>query len=416
MQSLIILGRQPELGLAELESLYGADKVRPIAGLAAILDVDPCLLAFNRLGGAVKFAKVLTTLSTNSLEAIGATLVKSVPEHSQAMPPGKMHLGISAYGFNLAPKHVQQLGLKLKKAIRITGRSVRVAANKEAALSSAQVIHGHLCGSNGWELLIIKDGAHSVIAQTIAVQDIDAYSRRDRNRPARDTKVGMLPPKLAQIIINLSAGLLPPEATASVCDTLPGQEPSKAQFKNQLLLDPFCGSGVILQEAAIMGYDSMGSDINQRMVEYTQTNLDWLRSWEKSALLLDAKTTVMEGDATKFKWPSQPKLIASETNLGRPFSSFPTATQLETVRSECNQIVKAFLHNLGGQINSGTRLCLALPAWQTTSGRLIHLPLLDYIEVIGYNRVSFKHSRDEQLIYSRPGQIVARELLVLSKV
>ncbi len=416
MQSLIILGRQPELGLAELESLYGAAKVRPIANVAAIVDVDPCLLAFNRLGGAVKFGKVLTTLETNSLDAISNFLVKAAPEHSQAMPPGKMHLGISAYGYNLAPKHVQQLGLKLKRAIRVTGRSVRVAANKEAALSSAQVIHGQLSGSNGWELLLIKDGASSVIGQTIAVQDIDAYSHRDRNRPARDAKVGMLPPKLAQIIINLSAGLLPPEVTASNCDVATGVEPPKTHFKDQLLLDPFCGSGVILQEAAIMGYDCMGSDISPRMIEYSQTNLEWLRSWTKSPLQPEVQTTMIQGDATSFKWPDQPTLIAAETNLGRPFSSIPTAKQLDSVKLECDQIVRSFLHNLGKQIKSGTRLCLAIPAWQTAGGHLVHLPLLDSIEVIGYNRVSFHHSRDEQLIYSRPGQIVARELLVLSKV
>ena len=51
MQSLLVLGRQPELGIAELESIYGAAKLKPIGGKAVIVDVDPCLLAFDRLGG-----------------------------------------------------------------------------------------------------------------------------------------------------------------------------------------------------------------------------------------------------------------------------------------------------------------------------------------------------------------------------
>ena len=50
MQSLLILGRQPSLGLAELESLYGASALTTVGNQAVIVDVDPCLLAFDRLG------------------------------------------------------------------------------------------------------------------------------------------------------------------------------------------------------------------------------------------------------------------------------------------------------------------------------------------------------------------------------
>jgi hypothetical protein len=416
MNSLIILGRQPALGLAELESLYGPDKLLPIGDTAVIVDVDPCLLAFDRLGGAVKFARVLTELNTVSWDEIGNFLVKSSPEHSKNMAPGKMHLGISVYGFYQTPKQVQQLGLKLKRAIHATGRSVRVAPNHEISLSSAQVIHGHLCGPNGWELLLINAGEQTVIAQTIKVQDIEAYTRRDRNRPARDAKVGMLPPKLAQIIINLSSGLLPAEAMLSVCDIPPDQPLPKLHFNQALLLDPFCGSGVILQEAAIMGYDCLGSDVDQRMVDYAKTNIQWLRKLPKSPLLDEVSTEILLADATNYRWPRKPTLIASETDLGPPFGAFPSKTQLEAARNSCDRIVRGFLTNISKQIDSGTRICLALPAWQVSQTKLAHLPLLDSIEVIGYNRVSFRHSRDEQLIYKRPGQIVARELLVLSKI
>ena len=48
----------------------------------------------------------------------------------------------------------------------------------------------------------------------------------------------MLPPKLAQIIVSLSG-------------TQPGQT----------VLDPFCGTGVVLQEALIMGAIVYGFDL-----------------------------------------------------------------------------------------------------------------------------------------------------------
>jgi len=41
------------------------------------------------------------------------------------------------------------------------------------------------------------------IAHTIGVQDIDAYTHRDIGRE-RSMTVGMMPPKLAQIMLNLA--------------------------------------------------------------------------------------------------------------------------------------------------------------------------------------------------------------------
>ena len=55
-RSLSILGRQPALGLAELESLYGAKHVRPVGNVAAAIDVDTLDMDFARLGGSIKLA------------------------------------------------------------------------------------------------------------------------------------------------------------------------------------------------------------------------------------------------------------------------------------------------------------------------------------------------------------------------
>jgi hypothetical protein len=44
---------------------------------------------------------------------------------------------------------------------------------------------------------------------------------------------------------------------------------------------------------------------------------------------------------------------------------------------------------------------------------LRHLPLIDQISDLGYNRVSFEHAEPEDLIYYRSDQVVARELLVI---
>lgn len=434
MQSLLILGRLPALGIAELESLYGSDKLQPVGEQAVIVDVDPCLLAFDRLGGSVKFCKVLTTLDTVSWKEIEKFLVQVSPGHSERMPAGKMTLGLSLYGFKESLKQIEATGLTLKKAIRQTGRSVRLVPNNATELSSAQVYHNKLTSPTGWELIFVKDGTRTVVAQTVKVQDIDAYTLRDRGRPKRDARVGMLPPKLAQTIINLAVGKLEETELKNICD-IPANAVTPVPALDKTGLDPFCGTGVVLQEAMLMGYRAYGTDLDERMVRYSRDNVNWLQ--EKYNFGNEWHLEI--GDATSYEWSSIVDFVASETYLGRPFTSLPSPEVLAQTVADCNLIIKKFLQNIHGQIEPGTRLCLAVPAWnlqpknneprtanraaapQTANFKLQtsnfrHLPLVDQIQEIGYNRVRFEHVRDDQLLYYREDQIVARELLVLTRV
>lgn len=410
MQSLLVLGRQPELGIAELESIYGKERIRKVGHKSVIVDVDPCLLAFDRLGGSVKFAKVLLELDTNTWKDAEKFLIKASPEHSKTMPEGKMLLGLSAIGFNVSTRQIEATGLSIKKVVRKTGRPVRLIPNKEPELNAAQIIHNKLLGPNGWELLIIKAGPKTIIAQTVKVQDIDGYTARDRERPKRDTKVGMLPPKLAQIIINLAVGNIPDDKLSDICE-IPADQEIPAPNLGQTILDPFCGTGVILQEALLMGYGIYGSDKEQRMVDYSESNISWLHNFYSTASLGEKFETA---DATSHQWTPGFDYIASELYLGRPFSAKPDAEILARNISDTNLIIKRFLQNLAPQLTSGARICLAVPAWQVSPGNFKHLPLIDQISDLGYNHISFEQPGTKDLIYFREGQIVARELIVLS--
>ncbi len=406
MQSLLILGRQPVLGIAEVESLYGGGKIRPVGDHAVVVDVDPCLLAFDRLGGAMKFCKILTTLDTIQWKAIEKFLIVAAPKQSATMPEGKMTLGLSAIGIETNIRQLEATGLTMKKMIRKTGRPVRLVPNKELELGIPQVLHNKLTGDHGWELIFVRDGQQTIVAQTVKIQDIESYTRRDRERPRRDAKVGMLPPKLAQIITNLAAGLIPESALSNICD-IPAGEMIPKKILGQTILDPFCGTGVLLQEASLMGYDVYGTDLEPRMIEYTKANLEWLD--ESLAPRLEV------GDATNHVWPAPVDIVACETYLGLAFTERPSPESLAQTVGDCNLIIKKFLKNLHAQIQPGTRLCIALPAWQTHPHSFKHLPLLDSLEAMGYNRISFEHAKDEQLIYYRADQIVARQLIVITR-
>lgn len=391
MQTLIIHGRQPALGRAELESLYGAKKIRPVGDKATVLDLEPVEVDFSRLGGMVKFCKVLTDLDTTDWKKVEKFLIQTTPQHFQYLPLGKLKIGLSAYGVDANPKQIQATALKLKKAGKEAGRSIRIIPNKAEALNSATVLYNKLTQKLGWELVFVRDGNKIIVAQSIAVQDIDKYAARDQDRPYRDTRVGMLPPKLAQIIINLAK---PPN--------------------NGIILDPFCGTGVILQEALLMGYGFVGSDLEKRMAEYSEGNINWLYSQYQSRLAGPICAHVMKADATSEQWDHRFDTIASETYLGRPFSALPDLSTLKETIGNTAMINRQFLQNIASQTKPGFRICIAVPAW-SVEGRFERLPTLEKLDKLGYNRVSFVHAGDEELIYHRPGQIVARELVVLER-
>lgn len=390
-KSVFILGRLPAIGRAELESVLGADALQPLGDFAVGSNLPASDVAFARLGSAVKMGEILGTIAANDWRTVQKEAIALATARAQDLSEGKLQVGLSAYGLRVAPRQLMAGGLELKKALRSHGYSVRLVPNQEAALSSAQVLHNHLAGERGMELLLVCHGAHVVVARTVAVQDITAYARRDQGRPKRDAFVGMLPPKLAQTIVNLAAGPLPPT-------------------ENTSLLDPFCGTGVILQEALLMGYAAYGTDLEPRMIDYTRQNLDWLTEYSSSR---PSNPVLEAGDATKHRWQHPFSVVASETYLGRPLSNWPAPEKLREIIGTCNVIIEHFLQNMAAQTPAGTRLCLAVPAWRAPNGQLHHLSTLDRLGDLGYNRISFSGVAAQDLVYYRPDQLVARELLVI---
>lgn len=389
-KSLCILGRQPQLGVAELESLFGYRKVKPIGQTGAEVDLDPMEIDFSRLGGTMKLARILTRVNDHDWPNLERYLVEQIPRHLDHVPQGKFTLGLSVYGMDVSTAIINRSLMKIKKAARdTTGRPIRVVPNKLPALNSAQVLHNKLTSLEAWELILMRDGTQTILAQTVAMQDIKAYGERDQARPKRDSRVGMLPPKLAQIIINL--------ANPATGDTI---------------VDPFCGTGVILQEALLMGYDVVGTDLEERMVTYARENIDWLRALRPQ---INNRSLIELGDATSFTWPTPIGVVASETYLGRPLAALPSGTELQLIINDVNTILSKFLKNLASQLNLGAKVALAIPAWRSGAS-FINLPLLAKLTDMGYTLTQFQHVSDTDLIYWREGQIVGRRLLVLTKI
>jgi SAM-dependent methyltransferase len=407
MSTICILGRQPELGLVELESLFGSGQVKHLGDAAALVEHEGDF-PFDRLGGTVKAAKLLTRLDTTDWLKLESHIIEQLPSHLQHVPEGKLKIGLSLYGIPISVGKLNASGLNIKKAIKTLGRSVRIVPNKQPELNTAQVLHNQLTGPNGWELLFIREGNSTVIAQTIRVQDIEAYAARDQVRPKRDSRVGMLPPKLAQIIINLATGQIVNDEWRMVNNDKTNKPSFTIHSSPFTILDPFCGTGVVLQEALLIGYNVYGTDLEPRMVEYTRANLDWLN-------ITSLQRRTEQGDATTHQWEQPFSVVAAETYLGRPFSAEPKPEVLREVMQDVDTIHRKFLKNVARQTSAGFRMCIAVPAWKSRNG-FQHLKMLDSIKELGYNRLSFVHAGGKELIYHREGQFVGRELVVLERI
>jgi len=385
-----VLGRQPLLGLAELERVFGGQNVKSPAKLIALINTES--FDIQQIGGSLKAGKVVLETPTSDWHILSQKIIQYyINELSSS--EGKVTLGLSAYGFNIGPRDVQKIGIILKQKLKSSGVSIRIIPNQDTSLSTATSHHNKLgLSGNKIELLIAKtDTGGAIVAESTGAQNITAYAKRDQQRPKRDAFVGMLPPKLAQIMINLAM--------------------SQVSSKGLRVLDPFCGTGVILQESALKGYKVYGTDLVEKMVDFSRQNLKWLS--ETHRVDVDAELSV--GDAMTTHWNAPIDAVVSETYLGQPFSAPPSPSKLEEVKKNCNHIITEFLSNLESQIDPGTPVCIAVPAWLSTNGDFTHLPFIEKVGQLGFRRHEFTNVSQNNLLYYREDQVVARELLVLIK-
>jgi len=376
MTFLLVLGRKPKISLAELEAIFSSNNVKQIAPNLAIVTTHS--IPLERLGGTIKAAQILDA---------------PIQDYLAKLPAGKITLGISDYSNHANPRKTWELALKYKNTLRRHGRSVRLVPNGKSPILTSAASHHNQLGEKTNHIEIVKYGKYT--ATSIGTQNITAYAKRDQARPARDAFVGMLPPKLAQILINL--------ATAGA--------------KTGTILDPFCGTGVILQEAALLNYSAYGTDLSEKMINYSRKNLNWLTDRTPRLQKTTAPKLYLEpGDATNHQWKlTRPNFIASEIYLGQPLSSPPSDIKLKTLQQDTKALLFNFLRNITPQISKDTQLALAIPAWKRPSGLYSGVDILDEIDKLGYNEIKYHYASHDDLLYFREDQIVARQIIVLRK-
>ena len=397
MQTFFILGSHPDLAKAEILSVVGLNsKILLESSTVLVLEhVEmPLEDLQNRLGGTIKIGVILDEyLGSDARACANATVGKA----SEATGKNKITFGFSAYDLgNL--KAVQRiarsfktLGGEIKNALRETDRPVRFVMAKEDALTSV-VVETNGLNESGGEFCMFATQTSIILGRTSTVQDFKAWSDRDFGRPARDSRSGMLPPKLARMMINLS-----------------GANPSSST-----ILDPFCGSGTIPMEAALMGFKHIiGSDISEKAIKDSNTNTDWLYanvSRIRPIGPISKKNDIFfrVSDAKNIgSWLTEPvDAIVAETYLGPPKHGWDRPA-LEALKAELMKMYRDSLAALSKKLKSDGTIVIAFPAF-VVKNEVIKLPLKKAIEDAGL-------MIDATWIYKRPDQMTAREIVRMKK-
>lgn len=305
---LFFLGHQPKISIAEIKAVFSCLQINAkteqqnntffIAETKNELDYKNLI---NTLGGTIKIAE---KISENNI----TDFLAKTPEEFKIQ-------------FSLSGPNSKKIAMAVKKQLKAMGRSVRYIEPK----NTATILHNKLVKKQG-DLTIFENE----IFVTRAIQPFEEFGERDYKRPSADSFSGMLPPKLARIMINLGmAGV----------ETRHGASPI-THPDDIVLLDPFCGSGTVLTEAIDLGFKNLiGSDISEKAINDTKQNIEWLQNSHKlsaiSYKLYKTNATKLSNELDK----NSVDLIISEPYMGNPLRG---NEKRDTLKHHANDLAELY--------------------------------------------------------------------------
>ncbi len=336
---LFVLGRKPLLSLGEIISIWGEKCIKSFENEMAIVelsDEDPLVrdlqIALHSMGGTMKICKIYQKWDEDP--AIEELIEKSYDGvHSRIMALKKVLCGVSTYSLDERHNKLPTNFLKIfKKYLTELGyASSRYLNKSDENLSSAAALDEDII-NKGVEFNFASVEGIFYAAYTVAAQDFRLYAKRDYHKPYRDNQAGMLPPKLAQIMVNIGKGL---EKSM--------EKPADTTLKTTMLYDPFCGSGTILMESLLCGIHCIGSDIRFESVDGAQTNCEWVQkefpfTKHYTFETFEQDVTSMNPQAVMQKY--HPTAVVSESFLGPYFKKKPSREEMEKVQKNLGDLYK----------------------------------------------------------------------------
>ena len=384
---VFIPGKNWKLSLAELISFLEARevvfKVEAFSRDFFVLNIQGEVPRIEDLGGTIKIGALSKTIPTELFEKafllndkqaknqIEEEIASSSAVSGMLEKASRKYLfGVSAY---CTAESLRPLSARIQ---RFVGSSVKRSLaehevrsdfmgfsrdREQPQLTHVEVLKKNLVESKG-EVLLCLDKEQAWLAVTTAVHDPFEFQKRDVGKP-NQRKIFAIPPRLARIMVNLSA-----------CKS------------GRVLLDPFCGVGTILQEALLAKAEVVGVDTNPWCVEAATENLEWLR---REYGLRDAEFRVLKGDALALKRiiGSEVDCIATEPDLGPALRDVPTTPYAEKIVNKLTPLYSGFLREAFNVLRKDGRLVLVTPYLKTRSGKPVKMRIEEKAEEIGFKKI-----------------------------
>jgi tRNA G10 N-methylase Trm11 len=300
------------------------------------------------------------------------------------------------YGISIFWKkeNLKKILIEQKKELKNNNISSRFINKDFKNLSSAQILWEKLDKSwTDYSYIINWDSKY--FWKTIWIQNIEEYSKRDYSKD-RDMQVWMLPPKLAQIMINLWGG--------------------------RSLYDPFVWLWTVLIESILIWYKNIyGSDLSEKMVDISNKNIDKLLQessikWVKKKIFEQNSKYISEVD---FLEMNHEITIVTEWYLWEVMTQKNISIErIEKQKKSLIELYKWFFSWLSERKFSGN-IIISFPFWEI-KGKCFYfneiyeiLAIYCSIEKLLPNHFETKTTKSGSLLYKREKQLVWREVFKL---
>ena len=371
-----------EVELKRVLEIYGIsiDSVKNFSDKILIIeshdiDNDIVVRIFNRLGGFIRVGEIVDNLD-NFLDL----------DTQEKVVFGVSYIGTKDFDVD----KIKKLSGQIKDNYKKKHISSRYIIPKKTELNSAQVTTNSIL-EKGFELCIIENKDQQIYGKTLAIQDIESFAKRDYNKPNIDTEMGMLPPKLARIMCNLSG------------------------VKEGTIWDPFCGSGTIPMEATILGYNVLASDINEVAVGATKDNIVWLSN---NGYISDILYETFQFDIARPDSKTLSKLrntdidaIVFEPYMGPPQTRILKPEKAQMLLSDVRDLLLKF-RKVVDQSFKGRVIVMIIPSYKTVNG----WKTFGIREIFDKKwSVLNKQYTQEDLKWERNNSIISRNIFILEK-
>lgn len=420
-QYFFVLGRNPTLSAVELLSVisrldskltikYLSEEVLVIS---VNIDLDTYSL-MSILGGTVKMGVIIKEIDWESNESEFENILSSDFLRSYLIKNSnkKVHFGLSLYNagnaflYTKLKNILKESHVTIKDNLKASGIKSGFVQIKDTKLSSVSVVRNELI-THGFEMVFITAEDKLLVGKTLQVQEFAQFSLRDYQRPAKNKRSGIMPPKLARMMLNTAES-----------------------GRKVTLLDPFCGSGTILQEALLLDFRNViGTDISPKAISDSQKNLDFIvkfyPQYKKQRENIILKTVDVRELSQVF--PSQSvDVIVTEPFLGPPLFQRPTGATVRNIFANLKELYLSAFAQFSKILKNEGRILIIFPAFED-GNQISYLEILKDINKMGWRQLKFipefiqqlptaKFTSRNSILYGSSNQFVLREILLFTVI